>query len=585
MAIRWAVTGGTWSSTSTWNDGATLGIPTSDDDVFTNNFNVTINQNINVNSLNNTARARTIATPQMTSNNSPSPYVAAASNENVGGANFAFRAFDRNNSSSWVTNNTVTSGWISMDFGSGVVIDGYYFLPTSQSQSARNWTFEGSNNNSTWTVLQTVTNASGVSSYAVSSIGNTTSYRYYRLNISVNGGAANIGIAEIELYQLGTASLSAGGSFLYTSGTTGTTIANSLGLVGTSFLFISNGGTQNITYTSATNTNRLLNINSTNSNTTLTGPTPTLDAAIVYTAGGTLTYNGNISTTAGASSAIITMVANATLTVNGNVNGGGPTARGILVPTGAATINIIGNVTGGGGVGGSAILSQGTATFNITGNLVGGGGGNAIQLQAAPSSINVTGNITGGALSAIGGVFNYPINVTGVINGGSGANGIDHSGTINIIGNVNASSTFNGISSTGVVNLTGNMLNFNGEQAIWCPRVFISNSSTTQWRLFDNAGNNKTLYSTDTFPNLPSIGDVRNGSVYGPASGLTGTLRMAIPSDVRINVPTDNTVGSATLTSEDLFNAILSGSTNPVAIRLRNISTVQTTGDQISSYN
>lgn len=52
MAIRYAVASGNWSSTATWNGGT---LPTSADDVYTNNFTVTINQNITVVSLNTTA--------------------------------------------------------------------------------------------------------------------------------------------------------------------------------------------------------------------------------------------------------------------------------------------------------------------------------------------------------------------------------------------------------------------------------------------------------------------------------------------------------------------------------------------------
>jgi hypothetical protein len=52
MAIRYAVATGNWSSTATWNGGT---LPTSADDVYANNFTVTINQNVTVLSLNTTA--------------------------------------------------------------------------------------------------------------------------------------------------------------------------------------------------------------------------------------------------------------------------------------------------------------------------------------------------------------------------------------------------------------------------------------------------------------------------------------------------------------------------------------------------
>ena len=54
MAIRWAVANGNWSNTATWNGGT---LPTSADDVFTNNFTVTIDQNITVLTLRNTSNA------------------------------------------------------------------------------------------------------------------------------------------------------------------------------------------------------------------------------------------------------------------------------------------------------------------------------------------------------------------------------------------------------------------------------------------------------------------------------------------------------------------------------------------------
>jgi hypothetical protein len=52
MAIRYAVATGNWSNTATWNGGT---LPTSADDVYANGFTVTINQNVTVVSLNNTA--------------------------------------------------------------------------------------------------------------------------------------------------------------------------------------------------------------------------------------------------------------------------------------------------------------------------------------------------------------------------------------------------------------------------------------------------------------------------------------------------------------------------------------------------
>ena len=53
MPNRWAVANGNWSSLATWNGGLTL--PTASDAVFTNAFNVTVDQNIIITQLRNTA--------------------------------------------------------------------------------------------------------------------------------------------------------------------------------------------------------------------------------------------------------------------------------------------------------------------------------------------------------------------------------------------------------------------------------------------------------------------------------------------------------------------------------------------------
>jgi len=48
-------------------------------------------------------------------------------------------------------------------------------------------------------------------------------------------------------------------------------------------------------------------------------------------------------------------------------------------------------------------------------------------------------------------------------------------------------------------------------------------------------------------------------------------------------VPVDNTVGTAQFTAEDFLNGI-NTSVNPIADRIKNSSTVQTTGAQLASY-
>jgi hypothetical protein len=128
------------------------------------------------------------------------------------------------------------------------------------------------------------------------------------------------------------------------------------------------------------------------------------------------------------------------------------------------------------------------------------------------------------------------------------------------------------------------MYNSLGRNAIFCQNIFISNSATTLWRMDIGGGLTRTLYSVDSFPNLPSTSDVRRLVSYGPASGLTGTMWVASPSDTRIGVLTDNTVGTADITATDILNFI-NTSSDPLAVRMRTMLTDNSAGQLISEYN
>ena len=51
MPNRWAISSGNWSNTAIWNNGGVLGLPTASDDVFSSGSIITINQDVQVNSL------------------------------------------------------------------------------------------------------------------------------------------------------------------------------------------------------------------------------------------------------------------------------------------------------------------------------------------------------------------------------------------------------------------------------------------------------------------------------------------------------------------------------------------------------
>jgi hypothetical protein len=79
------------------------------------------------------------------------------------------------------------------------------------------------------------------------------------------------------------------------------------------------------------------------------------------------------------------------------------------------------------------------------------------------------------------------------------------------------------------------------------------------------------------------VGNVRLGIVYGSIGEYTGTMAVPTIANVRKGVATDNTLGIGELTAADFLDAILASS-NAAAIRLKNVSTTDITGNQIASY-
>lgn len=94
--------------------------------------------------------------------------------------------------------------WLKYDLGVGVTrtINKYriYFQETL-SYNVDDWTFEGSNDDSAWTTLDTQTNQATVVGWKEYVIFNTTAYRYYRLNVSANAGGGFMVCFEIEAFE------------------------------------------------------------------------------------------------------------------------------------------------------------------------------------------------------------------------------------------------------------------------------------------------------------------------------------------------------------------------------------------------
>ena len=197
MATRFAVATGNFSSGATWDNGV---VPTSADDLYANGRTVTIDGTYTVQTIRNTVSpvlVPDIATPAMTSNVTPSG-VAFASSTSAGAP---WQAFNQDGlTTTFWQSNVANTGILGYQFPSGKVIKRYATklgatgLPTS-------WTFQGSNDGTTYTTLETVTGAPATA-YTSGILANTTSYTYYRINITAVATAGQTpAIVEFEMQE------------------------------------------------------------------------------------------------------------------------------------------------------------------------------------------------------------------------------------------------------------------------------------------------------------------------------------------------------------------------------------------------
>lgn len=337
----------------------------------------------------------------------------------------------------------------------------------------------------------------------------------------------------------------------------------------TNAIFLSKTGAGTLTingdvsFNGAGNTNNMSTINSTNGDIIINGKVSMINASTLATANtikstsGTLTINGNVAPPLlySATTITINMTGGTSLTINGQLLPGVGYNVNTAVPT---TIN--GNVNGNTLTNGI----QASNTLNVNGNLYGFNATAPIYTVSA-NTININGNI--------------------FAQSGYGVYSTTAAAIINITGSVYAGQyPAVTVLAGGTVNLTGgNIYNSRRTNAIWSPNLFIDSTVTT-WQLNSSLDETKTLYVSGTFPNLPAISNVRNGSAYGPANSLVGTMLVPSPTDVRSGVAVDNTTGSAELNAADIISA-LNASNDPLAIRLKSILTDKTAGNLMSQYN
>jgi len=571
MALRVAIASGNWSNPAIWNDGV---LPNPGDIVASNNFTVTIDQNINVDTLTNAATAPFILTAQMTSNTAPSGIVTASSFFVFGTSYEPFRAFDRG-SNDWITSSGNLTGWVAYEFTSVKIVRKYIMTPAttgSPTSVPRDWTFEGWTG-SVWVVLDTVTGNSGTATVA-RNISNTTSYIKYRINITANNGSTNYtGITELLLLEANDygATSTAGGGFV---------LANNLNLTctnelrsGNSTLLLWSGGS------GVTNT--------------ITSP-----SLVGAGSGRTIDVNGT-----------------GTLNINiANITGIGAVAPTLVHVGNTATVNIIGTFQAVTDLRGTMLNIAAAATVNVTGSFIRATYTNStfytIAIVAPNSILNITGDITTGNVGNYWGyewnvTSTYTINITGslktILVPSADQVGIvlTPTGYLKVIGPIitYGNNVVYRNTNTSAINIFSGpfVCSTYGYVPLQVVRMHLIPTTNSYFEFRDETTNGALspgaiapatrLVSPATLVDNLAPSDVRFGTSYALGT-LTGTLRMPVANQVTFGVQVDNTFGNAVLTADGIWNYLVSNLTTPdsIGMRLKNVSTPQTTGEQLEAF-
>lgn len=310
-------------------------------------------------------------------------------------------------------------------------------------------------------------------------------------------------------------------------------------------------------------------------------------------------------------SAVNMGAAGTTLTLMGNASGGsGVWATGVFCTAG--TVNVIGNLYGGTGgfnACGVATYSTGVSFANIVGNVYGSLSGSGSGAVAYAGSYTITGNCYGRNFESLTS-YTAIVVINGDVHADVGAGINVGGGSITINGTIYPSIPNYGavLSSPTYVyirkvigaptdNFRPTVYNYPGTIPAIVEEVVMGVTglwpffgpcrflSTASFKVNILLSDDSRLTLTPSGADQPSEEDVRNGTQYD-SGNKTGTLKVPPPSSVISGVPTDDTVGTASTDGPTLAEAILeaiNSSSNPLAQRLKNVSTVETTGAQIAS--
>ena len=221
-----------------------------------------------------------------------------------------------------------------------------------------------------------------------------------------------------------------------------------------------------------------------------------------------------------------------------------------------------------------AIGNLTTGTLNITANVAGSAlaaGAYAVQ-NSSTGVVNIAGSATGGDLApAVSNASTGTINVTTVIGNGYGPG-----------------ATTGRTSQCGVVNTAGGTCNVRylqhgaaGQAPIAGTCNLIPDVLNT-FQLPLSTGGTKILVDGLNTAYYPAAANVRKGTAYN-AGNTIGTCAMPAAPSVVFGAPVDHTLGTAILTPAALWATDPATMTTGIGALLKNCSTVDSTGTQLTA--
>lgn len=147
--------------------------------------------------------------PTLISNSSALGEAIGSSVASTSGFEF-YKAFTRNIGDSWTSANTAFPHFIGFKFNGKTKVDSYKLISRSLNENdlavmVKDWTFEGSDNGTNWTVLDTQSNQIWTQKRQSKEfvLKAQVEYQYYRILATANNGYTNtqVSIGGIELYN------------------------------------------------------------------------------------------------------------------------------------------------------------------------------------------------------------------------------------------------------------------------------------------------------------------------------------------------------------------------------------------------